>query len=147
MLVRSAVQWDNRGFGWLETACSDIHPCATLSSQPQDMHTMTRNIYSINQGLPCHKFFIEILNSNQSFPQFVTDCNSCFLSLPSGFSPLIKYGGGISGKRTNIEVAQDLIKVATTAETKCSTIWRGLSTFLWNNNLHWMWMWFRTPVL
>lgn len=126
MLVRSAVQWHNRGFGWLETACSHIHPCAIPSSQPQDMHTMTRNIYPVNQGLPCSKFLIEIWNSNQSSPQFVTGCNPCFLSLPSGFPPLRKYRGWISGKRTNIEVAQDLSKVATTAETKCSTIWRGL---------------------
>lgn len=39
-----------------------------------------------------------------------------------------KYGGGISGKRRNAELAQGLMKVATTAETKCSTIRHGTSS-------------------
>lgn len=102
-------------------------PVPSLPSQPQDMHAVTRNIYPINQGLLCSKgFFFEILNRKQSFPQFVTGSNSCFLLLPPGFSPLRKYRGGISGEGTNTEVAQDLIKVAETAETKCSTISCGL---------------------
>lgn len=91
--------------------------CHPPHSQPQDMHTVTRNIHLQIEAFFAVSFF-EISNTKQSSPQFLTGYNCHFLSLPPGFSPMRKYGGGISGKKRNTELAQDLMKVA---ETKCST--------------------------
>lgn len=58
--------------------------------------------------------FFESLNTKKSFPKCLTGYHHHFLSLPPGFSPMRKYGGGSLGRGETL----NWLRVATTAETK-----------------------------